>query len=366
MADVDSSLYQWSTTESSNKPTGGTTVGPGLDDNLRQIQATVRAWLSSKGADIASATTTDLGAVAGLAHDITGTTTITGFGTVAAGIWKILKFEGALTLTHNATSLILLGGENHTTADGDVGIYISEGSGNWRELAYFPVAINPAKMVSTDETQELTNKTLNASVGKGTWTASGTWTLPAVTLGGAITYGGVTLSNAVTGTGNMVLSASPTLTGTLTAAIANFSGAVATGNLAVTGTGTFTGPSGNGAVGRFTNGTGNVYMSFLSNVPYVGGDSGGNNAINFNPGAVTINSGGSSVVSVASTGLAVTGTVDVIGTAASTTASHLQLGSTTQSTIGANGAASALTANPLGYLVAYLGSTKIIIPYYNA
>jgi len=33
-------------------------------------------------------------------------------------------------------------------------------------------------------------------------------------LGGAITYGGVTLSNAVTGTGNMVLSASPTFTGT--------------------------------------------------------------------------------------------------------------------------------------------------------
>lgn len=51
---------------------------------------------------------------------------------------------------------------------------------------------------------------------------------------GALTYGGVTLSNAVTGTGNMVLSASPTLTGTITAAIANFSGAVGvTGNLTV-------------------------------------------------------------------------------------------------------------------------------------
>jgi len=48
----------------------------------------------------------------------------------------------------------------------------------------------------------------------------------ALTLSAALTYGGVTLSNAVTGTGNMVLSASPTLTGTLTAAIANFSGAV--------------------------------------------------------------------------------------------------------------------------------------------
>lgn len=39
----------------------------------------------------------------------------------------------------------------------------------------------------------------------------------ALSLGGALTYGGVTLSNAVTGTGNMVLSASPALTGTPTA-----------------------------------------------------------------------------------------------------------------------------------------------------
>ena len=52
------------------------------------------------------------------------------------------------------------------------------------------------------------------------------------TFGGAINYGGVTLNNAVTGTGNMVLSASPTLTGTLTAAAANFSGAVSVGTVA--------------------------------------------------------------------------------------------------------------------------------------
>lgn len=37
-------------------------------------------------------------------------------------------------------------------------------------------------------------------------------TLPAHTISGAITYGGVTLSNAVTGTGNMVLSSGPTIT----------------------------------------------------------------------------------------------------------------------------------------------------------
>ncbi|TAL08058.1 MAG: hypothetical protein EPO02_13785 [Nitrospirae bacterium] len=40
----------------------------------------------------------------------------------------------------------------------------------------------------------------------------------ALTVAGTLTYGGVTLSNAVTGTGNMVLSAAPTLTGTLNSA----------------------------------------------------------------------------------------------------------------------------------------------------
>lgn len=75
-------------------------------------------------------------------------------------------------------------------------------------------------------TEELTGKTLTSSVGKGTWTASGTWTLPAVTLGGVITYGGVALSNAVTGTGSMVLSVSPTLSGTATIANAKTSSGV--------------------------------------------------------------------------------------------------------------------------------------------
>jgi hypothetical protein len=51
----------------------------------------------------------------------------------------------------------------------------------------------------------------------------------ATTLSAALTYGGVTLNNAVTGTGNMVLSAGPTLTGTLTAATITASGTV-TGN----------------------------------------------------------------------------------------------------------------------------------------
>jgi microcystin-dependent protein len=134
MADVSATLAAWSSTTASNNPAGATAVGTGLDDNLREIQGVVVRGLSHKGSDIASASTTDIGAVEGLYHDITGTTSITGFGTVRAGILKVLKFEGVLTLTHNATSLILKYGQNHLTTDGDVMAFISEGSGNWREV----------------------------------------------------------------------------------------------------------------------------------------------------------------------------------------------------------------------------------------
>jgi hypothetical protein len=136
MADVDANLKDWSTTAASNKPTGATNIGTNLDDNLRTLQSVVRQDLAHKGADIASATAPAVGDVVGFMHDITGTTAIEGLGTVSAGIHKVLKFEGALTLTHNATSLILPGGANITTANGDVAWFISEGAGNWRCLAY--------------------------------------------------------------------------------------------------------------------------------------------------------------------------------------------------------------------------------------
>lgn len=92
--------------------------------------------LSVKGADIASATTTDLSTATGQYVHITGTTTITAFGTMAAGVKRQIEYTGALTLTHNATSLILLIGANRTTAAGDIEGLISEGSGNWRETSY--------------------------------------------------------------------------------------------------------------------------------------------------------------------------------------------------------------------------------------
>jgi hypothetical protein len=47
-----------------------------------------------------------------------------------------VQFSGALTLTHNATSLILPGGASITTAAGDVAYFVSLGSGNWRCTGY--------------------------------------------------------------------------------------------------------------------------------------------------------------------------------------------------------------------------------------
>jgi hypothetical protein len=86
--------------------------------------------------DVASATTTDIGAAASGNVNITGTTTITGFGTVAAGTYRRVRFAGALTITHNATSLITTTGEDIETAAGDLALMISLGSGNWRMLAF--------------------------------------------------------------------------------------------------------------------------------------------------------------------------------------------------------------------------------------
>ena len=85
---------------------------------------------------LASAGTVNIGAAAANTISITGTTTITSFGTIAAGAMRRLIFSGALTLTHNATSLILPGGANITTAAGDVAEFVSLGSGNWRCINY--------------------------------------------------------------------------------------------------------------------------------------------------------------------------------------------------------------------------------------
>jgi len=90
----------------------------------------------AQGSNIASASTTDIGAATGNSVTVTGTTTITGLGTIQAGSRRIVTFAGILTLTHNGTSLILPTAANITTAVGDVAEFVSLGSGNWKCTNY--------------------------------------------------------------------------------------------------------------------------------------------------------------------------------------------------------------------------------------
>lgn len=114
------------------------------------LPASTGAFL--KGADIASAAA--LAPSAGATyHHVTGTTTITSIASAGAGHLLILEFDGAVTVTHNATSLILQKGVNYVTEAGDVLVFVSEGSGNWRQvspfhaiLTYLAIGPNPASI----------------------------------------------------------------------------------------------------------------------------------------------------------------------------------------------------------------------------
>ena len=104
-----------------------------LYDGTRFILLSSTADGSSLGAwsTVASAATTNIGAVNSQNVVISGTTTITAFDTVADGIVRNVRFSGALTLTHNATTLQLPGLANIVTVAGDRAVFTSTGGGNW-------------------------------------------------------------------------------------------------------------------------------------------------------------------------------------------------------------------------------------------
>lgn len=111
----------------------------GTDDlTLARINATDNTieWVQAAEQTLASQATVDLGSKTGRNIRITGTTSITSFGTADAGTEKALRFTNVLTLTQNATSMILPGGADIVTAAGDTSVVRSEGSGNWRITSY--------------------------------------------------------------------------------------------------------------------------------------------------------------------------------------------------------------------------------------
>lgn len=110
----------------------------------------------AKSINIASAGTTNLATLTGNFAHVTGTTTITAFGTVTAGTQICLVFDWVLTLTHNATSLKLPTNANIVTQAGDRAIFESEGSGNWTCLSY--LRNDGTALTSSGDDFVLTNK----------------------------------------------------------------------------------------------------------------------------------------------------------------------------------------------------------------
>lgn len=113
---------------------------------------------------VASASTTDIGGANSNNVAISGTTTITSFGSSASapeGSIRDITFTGALTLTHNATSLILPGAANIVTVAGDTARAKSLGSGNWRVIAYSRASGLP---ISNDAVMKRSLKTASFNV----------------------------------------------------------------------------------------------------------------------------------------------------------------------------------------------------------
>lgn len=111
-------------------------------DNLEFGQTFTGIFNLSKGADIASANALTLGSD-GNYFDITGTTTINSIGAVGVGTVIKLHFDAALTLTYNATDLILPGAKNITTSSGDEAEFIEYATGDWICTKYQKANGNP-------------------------------------------------------------------------------------------------------------------------------------------------------------------------------------------------------------------------------
>lgn len=178
---VPTAITDLSATIASNSPAGSEAVFPDGDNYIRAAMAFIRQG-DTKASDVASASSVDLGAVVGRIVDVTGTTTITSFGTVAAGFWRIVRFTGALTLTHNGTSLILPTGANITTAAGDCIIAVSLGSGNWLVTHYEPkrarfIAANSSGGLTFDTSQTVATFAIETADEGGNF-ASSTFTAP--------------------------------------------------------------------------------------------------------------------------------------------------------------------------------------------
>jgi len=159
-----------------------------------------------EGSGLAASASVNLASATGNFLHITGTYNgIASFGNCPAGARFVLVFDGINTLTYNATSLILPGGADITTAANDSCMIISEGSGNWRVVGYFPAAGGGGGGSGTVTSVDLTMPSAFAVSGNPIIT-SGTLAVTGAGLASQYVRGDGTLANfpEVTGGGSSI------------------------------------------------------------------------------------------------------------------------------------------------------------------
>lgn len=192
MRDVAAGVFSGTTTFGGVATFNSTAVFNGAVA-LNATETLTNAAINETRATIASAATVNIGAAAANYLQVTGVTTITAFDTVQAGTRRMLEFAGVLTLTHNATSLILPGALSIMTAAGDVAIMMSEGAGNWRCANYMRAANQPYPALGT------TTQYLLSGTGATYTTPAGVRAIVVQMIGGGGGGGALITNNGSTG-----------------------------------------------------------------------------------------------------------------------------------------------------------------------
>lgn len=175
------------------------TLDSGLSAVLYGILSADNPSLSTEGfttilgPDVASATALPYPAY-GNYSDVTGTTTITSFDT-SGEVGTVIKrhFDGILTLTHDATDLVLPGGANITTAVGDEFEFVEYASGDWRCTGY---TLASGKVINLSGSVLQTVYILTGAVSSNSTNLPIDDSIPAKTEGGEVMTRTATASNA--------------------------------------------------------------------------------------------------------------------------------------------------------------------------
>lgn len=143
----------------------GTFTSPTLVVNTANIvnQAVTANKESDDEVALASASTTDIGAVDSRVVNVTGAVTINSFGVAPLGRLRIVKFAGAPKIVYNATSMQNIGARDIDATAGDSCWMESLGGGNWKMLAYNSVSGLDLSFSIIPQNSQSANYTLVAS-----------------------------------------------------------------------------------------------------------------------------------------------------------------------------------------------------------